>query len=697
MAMSDEAGLYTAFSAGVLGKSPGMAALEYLVGKTFDALFRVGPGDAFFEARACAAELPVINPFLMVSKTNKKRRCLFVQTQADSVLVVKRGDDEQFVVMVDYKNRMESSPVKVLDTKEVAQVTTNARLFEAMTGIRVDYGMLIMSTRRPSELVHLTTWRLNGECSQGDAERFVERTEFLCLMSPVSADCKGVYADRGTACAFSKGALAAVGEMALLSRSTLNDEPTVFTHQMPKLHVVCDRPVETADPPHDRTWRAALPVDDPLLNGLSRGWQRVKPRQQPAEEDEEEEEEEEKEEEEEEEEEAIAAAGRSAPRRSTRQRTFVIAPVEKKIRKTPKERRKERAAQERRARQTARKTAAAKAEKALAEPSFVVYERPQTQDPNTHRPPDPGELPPRAQLPPRWPPRPAPPPPPRPGTPPPPPMPPLMLMPAPAPGAQAAPFEGEVERQGQPDGPLRNLRRRVPRHDEPGTHADRRKALQDAVVGASEAAFGAVVNAPARRALFEGVDQPEALANLNSLFRHMKAFLFVESGDPALAPEPGWEQVTAPRAGASGPGQFDDLLVTSADGVTTPVGRMDHLNAPSETYAQPARRKGRASVEQAIRAGDFEGVLARTLHRLVNERVQRAFVVPDAATRAADGDDFCQQDVLVTREEAVTRFLPLSQRPFWSDAMLDFANQHVPVAAAKLRAQLKRWLDIRTV
>jgi hypothetical protein len=706
MAMSDEAGLYTAFSAGVLGKSPGMAALEYLVAKTFDALFGVRPGDEYFEARACAAELPVINPFLMVSKTNKKRRCLFVQTQADSVLVVKRGDDEQFVVMVDYKNRMESSPVKVLDSKEVAQVTTNARLFEAMTGIRVDYGMLVMSTRRPSELVHLTTWRLNGECTQGDTlsrARFVERTEFLCLMSPVSADCKGVYADRGSACAFSKGALAAVEEMALLSRSTLNDEPMVFTYQMPKLHVVCDRPVETEDPPNARTWRVAAPVDDPLLNGISYGWKKVKPRQ-PAEEEEDEEEEEEDEVQAPQQQGAAARrqGAQRAPRRSGRQSIPVIPVVPKRKRKTRKEREKEKASKERKTRQNARKTAAAKAAKALEEPSFVVYERPETQDPKQNRPPDPDELPRRDKLPPRWPPRPAPPPPPRPGTPPPPllPPPPLMLMPpsAPAPPEpQAPPFEGEVERRGQPDGPLRNLRKRVPRHEEPGTHADRRKTLQDAVVQASEAAFGAVVNAPTRRVLFEGVDQPEALANLNSLFRHMKAFLFVESGDPALAPEPGWEQVTAPRPGAAGPGQFDDLLVQRADGVTTPVSRMGHLNAPSAAYAQPARREGRASVERAIRAGDFEGVLARTLHRLINERVQRAFVVPDAATRAMDGDDFCQQDVMVTREEAVTRFLPLSQRPFWSDAMLDFANQHVPVAAAKLRAQLRRWLDVRNV
>lgn len=157
----------------------------------------------------------------------------------------------------------------------------------------------------------------------------------------------------------------------------------------------------------------------------------------------------------------------------------------------------------------------------------------------------------------------------------------------------------------------------------------------------------------------------------------MKAFLFTRP------PPAGWETITAPRAGAAG--QFDDLVVF---GVDRPVGRMNHMNKPADEYGQPKER----GVERPVNETDFQRVLKRTLNRLVNERVQRAFVVPDAHLTPGRLDGPCHPDVQVTRRDAITKFLHLSQRPFWSDAMVAFANEQLEGEALKIRLQLRSWV-----
>jgi hypothetical protein len=573
-AMADESGMLAEFTASLNGGGRGSGAaldgachmVEHMYNKAF------GKND--FLAEAVAVEMPLVNPFLMVAKAKEDKRCLFTQTQADLVLRVESAQDS-FVVMVDLKTRMESSAPNLRDTQEFKQVWTNAWLFEAMTGVRPTYGALVMTTRRPEQTVFLVVFRLTAD------DTLSERSRFLCLLSPIGASKKCVYADRGSAGAFPGGLEAATESIAASLKTRASPPDQMLSSTLSTLHVVSAldavgaRPVEQA-------WRSK---GDGRLKWLGAGpaWEQVK-----------------------------TVQGTGKPRKD----------------------------------------------------GFVLFENPDGTLPVYDA--EPAPLPPRAPL--KGGKAPLKPPPP-PGPPPPPPPPGPQATPPPPPPALPAPFFGRIRGGGQ----LTDLDVRHENSSESSSHAEARKLLSERVKAYAEKAYSELSD-PVRRRL---ENERTSLANLNSLFRHMKAFLFTRP------PPAGWETITAPRAGAAG--QFDDLVVF---GVDRPVGRMNHMNKPADEYGQPKER----GVERPVNETDFQRVLKRTLNRLVNERVQRAFVVPDAHLTPGRLDGPCHPDVQVTRRDAITKFLHLSQRPFWSDAMVAFANEQLEGEALKIRLQLRSWV-----
>jgi hypothetical protein len=77
-------------------------------------------------------------------------------------------------------------------------------------------------------------------------------------------------------------------------------------------------------------------------------------------------------------------------------------------------------------------------------------------------------------------------------------------------------------------------------------------------------------------------------------------------------------------------------------------------------------------------------IIRRTIHRYVNEKVQRLFIFPDATSTphsVAEGDD---------DERIVRRFLHVSQRGFWPDQVLIQAALHVAEAQQAITTHLAR-------
>ena len=90
---------------------------------------------------------------------------------------------------------------------------------------------------------------------------------------------------------------------------------------------------------------------------------------------------------------------------------------------------------------------------------------------------------------------------------------------------------------------------------------------------------------------------------------------------------------------------------------------------------------------------DVLSILIRTLHRLVNERVQRQFVLPDYEGNKSY-DAILQPNCGVTREEAAKKFLHLSQRAFWRTSVLLFALANLEEDRLQLLAQVRKHLDL---
>ena len=102
--------------------------------------------------------------------------------------------------------------------------------------------------------------------------------------------------------------------------------------------------------------------------------------------------------------------------------------------------------------------------------------------------------------------------------------------------------------------------------------------------------------------------------------------------------------------------------------------------------------------EDFLPARNFTGaLLARTLNRLVNEAVQRRFVLPPSR-RSAPAAALDAQNTNVTRREAAEQFLHVSQRAFWRRELFEWAIPRVAPLAGQLRHKLRefffeeRWL-----
>jgi hypothetical protein len=121
--------------------------------------------------------------------------------------------------------------------------------------------------------------------------------------------------------------------------------------------------------------------------------------------------------------------------------------------------------------------------------------------------------------------------------------------------------------------------------------------------------------------------------------------------------------------------RFGRLRLRQGTGTQVNVNRMarDNLNKPQDY--------------DSIVEKDYHvlSVFVRTLHRLVNERVQRAFALPDYdVSRPLTG--VLQPNCNVTRGEAARRFLHLSQRAFWTQVRT--VQQNLPNWPSSLPAPL---------
>ena len=150
------------------------------------------------------------------------------------------------------------------------------------------------------------------------------------------------------------------------------------------------------------------------------------------------------------------------------------------------------------------------------------------------------------------------------------------------------------------------------------------------------------------------------LGSVTAFFRHLKEFSF---DPPGVAPPAGWDnQLVDEDDGRFGPMRFGRRA--------TRVDRMAHLNPPSDEYPSSDDDGYPLTPDQKKR--QVLVVLARTLHRLVNERVQRRFILPNAGRRRLN-EPLDPANRNVTVRQTAERFLHVSQRALWQTATLRWA------------------------
>ena len=109
----------------------------------------------------CYSEVPVVYPHGFFYDASESRSAVpsFYSTYIDAVLRVKCANEELKVVLVEYKTMLEAKPDNLgTDTQNVSakrQVVTNALLYEMCSGIKVDYVVVIRSTRADEKVMEL--------------------------------------------------------------------------------------------------------------------------------------------------------------------------------------------------------------------------------------------------------------------------------------------------------------------------------------------------------------------------------------------------------------------------------------------------------------------------------------------------------------------------------------------------------------
>ena len=169
---------------------------------------------------------------------------------------------------------------------------------------------------------------------------------------------------------------------------------------------------------------------------------------------------------------------------------------------------------------------------------------------------------------------------------------------------------------------------------------------------------------------------------LNSLFLHMKDFLFHDAMQHLEEPR-GWERGHRPQSKTKQHGQFDDVVIRLKK-QTIVLQRMllQNFNPPALKYTV----EGIAKIQSRS-----EGVLVRTLHRLINDDVMmHFFIVPDVQR---DPATFIEGSETITTQRFAERFLHLSQRTYWTGVMLRYARNNLEDNISKLRSQLQAWVQ----
>ena len=149
-------------------------------------------------------------------------------------------------------------------------------------------------------------------------------------------------------------------------------------------------------------------------------------------------------------------------------------------------------------------------------------------------------------------------------------------------------------------------------------------------------------------------------------------------------------QFTFRGRGVVPPDDWDEQVVRARDGRFAPMsaasgGRMDRmrdefLNPPKDDEGEPSYPTHRNDPDTGAyrrltddeKHGQIESILCRTLNRLVNDRVQRVYILPGVADMERD-DPVHPRNTGVTVREVAEHFLHNSQRAFWQPAALQWA------------------------
>jgi len=200
-------------------------------------------------------------------------------------------------------------------------------------------------------------------------------------------------------------------------------------------------------------------------------------------------------------------------------------------------------------------------------------------------------------------------------------------------------------------------------------------------------------------------------ARVNALFSHLQRFQFGHG----VAEPAGWNNVTArnrnPMGGLLPAGQFDRLRVRTTPANVELVSRMaqNRFNPPFDNAgtpqypafvppAPPAPNPPQLQLD--FYKSQMLSIMCRTLNRLVNEDVQRRYVIPNALALARPLAQPVFGHAGVSRREVAEGFIHKSQRCFWRQGMLDaaFAQQAPNVQsiiddrARLLEAEFRRWV-----
>jgi len=555
-----------------------------------------------------AVELPVLNPYLMFSK-GIGRRFFFQQTQADFVArLVPVGEENGPIVVGEYKTLMEANnpSARVDNTNNFRQVIAVARLFEAMTNLIVEYGVVIYYTRQNT--AYVLTFKIPSGLGVNEAEtEFNGKLFETSLLAPLDVGLRSLYTDSAHRAAF-KVAGGADG----FDRMHDDDDRTAA-----EIADVNDDPgAQQVAPPAVFPNRVPAPAAFP-------GYERV---------------------------------------------TFPDAPV---------------GAPPGRGRARAR-------DNASNLPLILVRaQRPQpADDPDEQNDDARAALPAAAAVPAA----------PAPAAP----APPAAAAPQAAPQAAAeavaAPgdesdgdgggggFEEDDEGRDAA-GALQMLQAAapVPRERRRSERRANRQPVGAPFVGAGPVSFTMRARAPSggpQGELFAAVRDrteqmvddlwPQApnraqrargraiLDDVTAFFRYLKAFEF---DPPGVVPPAGWDN----RVVAEEDGRFGPMHV---GGGRVPLSRMARLTPPADEYPtsdEDGHPLGRGDKQRQVLV-----VLARTLHRLVNERVQRQFILPHADQRRRN-EPLNPANRLVTVRQTAEDFLHVSQRALWQPATLRWA------------------------